>query len=287
VKLSKALEGYFLTIASDGYSPVTVKNYRWFLSHFMREVGDKELPAITTDDLRRFLNAYRDSGRAGASVAMYWCAIRSFYNFAEKELNAPRPDLAIKQPRYLSNQKQPFTRDEVKKLLTGCRSARNKALVLFLLDTGVRASECARLTVNDVDLNTGAVQVIPYLSGAKSRGRIVYISRATRSILWKYIETRANTFGLFTTVKGSALDRNDIANILNRLGNKCGIPRVRPHRFRHTFAIEYLRNGGDVFTLKTLLGHSSLDMVKRYLAIAQVDVESAHRRASPVEKWGL
>jgi integrase/recombinase XerD len=78
-----------------------------------------------------------------------------------------------------------------------------------------------------------------------------------------------------------------LRQVINALGEKAGVNHSYPHRFRHTFAITYLRSGGDVFTLQILLGHSSLDMVRRYALVAEIDAERVHRKASPADNWRL
>ena len=83
------------------------------------------------------------------------------------------------------------------------------------------------------------------------------------------------------------MGENTIRHLLRNLGERANVKDVHPHRFRHTFSIEFLRNGGDVYSLQRLLGHSTLPMCLRYLALAQADIEKAHRRASPADNWRL
>jgi len=92
---------------------------------------------------------------------------------------------------------------------------------------------------------------------------------------------------LIVGTKRDPLTTAGLLRLIKRLGERAGIPGAHPHRFRHTFAINFLRNGGKVFELQYLLGHTTLEMVQRYLKLSQVDLEEAHRRASPVTNWNL
>jgi integrase len=83
------------------------------------------------------------------------------------------------------------------------------------------------------------------------------------------------------------IDRRVLTKHLKRLGERAGVTGVNAHRFRHTFATEYIRRGGDIITLQKLLGHASMDMVLRYLHLVRADVAAAHRRSSPADGWKL
>jgi integrase/recombinase XerD len=165
---------------------------------------------------------------------------------------------------------------------------RDKAIVLVLLDTGIRVSELARLKLDDINFKTGALHIRPFGSGRKTKGMTVFLGKSARSALWLYVAERIDDKdNLFITMKQKPMNRNSIRQIVNNLGVRAGITRAYPHRFRHTFAIQFLRNGGDIFSLQRILGHSSLVMVKEYVRLANVDIQQAHLLASPVDRWGL
>lgn len=339
IKLSQAIEGFILFKQVAGLSPYSIRNYtldlRRLLAYFQL---DPPLNSITADQLRAFLYAFQTTQLEPAGVAPrrarlpsaktianLHTTLSSFWTWAVaesyadhhlmREVDTPHPATAIIQP---------FSREEVQALLksvefttpwTTCpriRSSRppaivrrDRALILFLLDTGVRAAELCALTIGDVDLKSGSAVVVgkSRLNAGQGKRRVVQFGNQTRKALWEYTihrdppssplpppPGRGPGWGLgpfFTTSDGRPLDRRHLATHLRRLGARAGISNVHPHRFRHTFAITYLRNGGDVFTLQQLLGHSSLDICRRYLAIAQADCATVHRRAGPVDNWNL
>ena len=109
--------------------------------------------------------------------------------------------------------------------------------------------------------------------------------------LWRYLAERepepTADDPLFVSLDRYPMDRSSISHMLRELGKRAGVAKVHPHRFRHTMALWFLRNGGDVFSLQRILGHSTLDMVRQYVALAEADAVSAHRRASPADNWRL
>lgn len=319
MRLSQAVDGFLIARTADGYSINTLNIYRHHLKQMEDYLNDPALESITPQDVQRFFAWLRDGyvpqrsdgnmrPLAPSTLNNAWCAIRSFYNWSLAELGVERPDANLKQPRFERPQVTPFSLDEIKRLLGAAEytapatterrrpfrmrrptALRDRALVLVLLDTGLRVSECARLRVRDVTLETGQVYVMAHGTGRKTKSRHVYLGKAARKAVWRYLAQREHhpDDPLFVTVEGRPMDRHSIRLVFRRLGKRAEISGVYPHRFRHTFAITYLRNGGDVFTLQRLLGHSTLDMVRRYLALADADAATAHRLASPVDRWHL
>jgi site-specific recombinase XerD len=90
---------------------------------------------------------------------------------------------------------------------------------------------------------------------------------------------------IFLSKTHERINRHLVRHMLKRCGHRAGVTGVHPHRFRHTFAIEYLRGGGNPYALPGIMGHSSMDMTFYYMKIAQVDIQTFHNAAYPVSRW--
>jgi integrase/recombinase XerD len=315
MKLSKALEGFLLAKSADGLSTNTLDIYRWALDKLLLFLGDTEVEDITTDDLRRWFiwlrEEYKPRGiRAKerlsiASIQDAWRALKSFYTWAKRDLGLSRMD-DIKRPLGESPPVVPLSEDEIKALLKATEhyhftrkgqpvkakrrnAARNVAILMTLLDTGIRVGELTRLTISEVNVSTGEMVIKPFGSGRKSHGRIVYLGKVARKAIWRYLADRDVQPGdlLFLSDDERPMTRGSVLQMFIHLGQAAKVAHVHPHRFRHTFAIQFLRNGGNAFILQKLLGHKSLEMVKRYLRIVNEDAQQAMQTASPADRWHL
>ncbi len=154
---------------------------------------------------------------------------------------------------------------------------------MMMLDTGLRVSELVHLKPTDIDMETGSVTVT---HGKGGKQRVVRIGFKTQKALWRYIKRWRHGYsdGLFLNRSSEPLDVRGVTLMVRRISKEAGVEGVHVHRLRHTFAISFLRTGGDVFTLQYLLGHSTLQMVQRYLqSLNADDAMNAHRRFSPMD----
>jgi len=313
-KLAHLLTGFYLAKQAEGCSPNTIIEYKKDFAHFARwcEAQGKTDPAtMTASDLRGFLAHLRTEpnghGRPLAAKTVYncWVALRSFYRWLSEETGKPNPMATVPAPKAPEPVIEPLTREEVAAILKACDGTReantkgratfsmrrdtglrDRAVVMLLLDSGLRASELCALAVGDIDLATGRIMVH---KGKGGKGRIVYLGKMARRAVWKYLAGRKPSPDepLFLTREGRALTPDRLVKLFANLGDRAGVANLHPHRLRHTFATEFLRNGGNLLGLQRLLGHSSLEMVRRYASIAEADLAKAHETGSPADRWRL
>ncbi len=200
----------------------------------------------------------------------------------------------------------PLTHDEIAALTEACdytarwrtmdtaserHTARRDRLILkVLVDTGIRAQELCDILIKHVSLAQKSI-IIPHGKGDKFR--VVHFGSRTSKLLWEDLDDRKASMKptdyLFAVddEHHRPLSRDSLRRLVQRLGERAGVANVHPHRFRHTFATEYLRNGGQMLALKDLLGQSDCEMVEHYAHFVQADVKRDHQSASPVDNWKM
>lgn len=218
----------------------------------------------------------------------YYRVLHAFSVWLQKEgFVADNPVARIDPPRTDRSVIQALRPIEVETLLRACSAksplhVRNKAIICMLLDTGLRISELASVQLNDIDTKTGVIMV---RHGKGGKQRVVRIGLKAQNAVWRYVSMyrHGDSDALFLKHCGKPLGVEGMKMMLRRLARRTGI-KVFGHKMRHTFAISYLRNGGDVFTLQYLLGHSALQMTQRYLqSLSAEDAMIAHKRFSPLD----
>ena len=296
--IAQLVETYLTACEVEGKSPRTIRGYGATLHKFVDIVERHDMPrdveAFTVPDVYAYLAVLRERTISRAYQHRLHREVKTFFSWC-KRLDKVPDNVFARVPIVKLEQQiiQPFSPEEIRALLSCIKrknkaGARNYALVLFLLDTGVRASECVSVRLDDVDWENGRVRV---LHGKGQKQRWVGLGADAQAALRDYISRiRGEAAGpLFLSTKSGEGIRSLVLNtLLRRLGTKAAVTKVHPHRFRHTFATWAIRSQAREIDVQSLLGHSSLTMVQRYArTYSSEQAVLAHGGFSPVGQLGI
>ena len=302
VSIEQLVEQYLIYLGDQRCTVATVRWHRYHLSRFAAwAVAHTAAPYPVDwehDDqdrlvFRRYLSEVsrqtttRGRQRSAASLKSVHSSLRSFcrWLYATRRLET---DLlaGASSPRLPQTLKETFAPDEIERLLAAAAAysrnpRRDVALVRFMLDTGCRATEVCGLIADDIDWTRRQAKVV----GKGGKERFVFFSLGVADAMRRYrTEERLDRTPYFfeseASTDGAPLTPSGLLSLCKRLGQHAGV-RANPHKFRHTFAITYLRAGGDVFALQKRLGHSQLAMSEHYAKHVTEDLRREHDEHSP------
>jgi integrase/recombinase XerD len=291
--LKGLIDLYLLRSQVEGKSPNTLKAYAWTLKRFAEIAEEESFP----QDVARITPAHiyvylgRFAHLSPESRHRYHREVSCFFNSLQTMGYLEHSPFAhIKKVRLPQKIVQPFSPDEVLRLLACCdpgtpAGARDRAMVLILLDTGIRVGELVKVELSDLDLEAQRLRI---LYGKGNKQRVVAFGEDCRKALFHYLESyrRYRPGRLFVSMKGkSPLQPNAVKQVLRRLGRQAAVSKVHAHRFRHTFATWAIEQDARELDVQYLLGHSTPDMVRRYSATYNSEKAArAHHLFSPAAR---
>ena len=308
----EACAEFLADLKLQNLSPRTIEWYGYVLEPFSRWLAETtagdDPASVTEPHVRAFLEQMKSQGAAGRKpvgpgrLNQYRAGLKSFFDWlCEHSYAAHNPAAGVPKMREPRRVIHTLDADQVRALLEQpdlrrMIGHRDRCFLLLLLDTGLRLSEALGLRVETVDLEVGTAKVL----GKGSKERVVGLSAGLVSELRAYLRRRQQALEdighpecpwLFPSNVGSRLCAKTVEQFVRRYGVAAGIDptrvRLSPHTLRHTYAVTFVRSGGDPFTLQKVLGHSSLDTSRRYCNLAGEDVQRRMRDFSPVAALGL
>jgi integrase/recombinase XerD len=290
--LQQSLDAFVRAKSAENCTKKTLAFYRERLSLFIRYLAGEGIERLADVD-RGVCNAFFDYLEQGTSynpggrhaifratkTLLGWMEASTSGDYASPMWHFPGPRLQIEPIKGVEMK----VVDLMAAVADGVNKKRDVALLYFLADTGVRAQELCDLNVEDIDFVTGLVTI---RKGKWRKRRTVVMGFKVKKLLRAYLKTRFDAHGnapLFETDEGVKMAYTCLRGVVRRLSERAGVEEPGLHGFRRLFAVTMHRNGVDDITIARFMGHSTTEVLKRYLAEDEMDLAQAHRRGSPVD----
>jgi integrase/recombinase XerC/integrase/recombinase XerD len=292
MNLSAATEEFMIDQQVRGNSPRTVQGYRQKLGMFMRFTGDVPIEEISLALCKRYYLHLSEKGNTSTTTQTYIRALRAFLTWCFNEgYTVEDIPARFKLPKAQRKVIDVLTDEEVRRLfacfnLRDWFGIRNYAICALMLDSGLRLNEVVSLEWGNVHVPEGYAIV----NGKGNKQRMVPLGLMTKKVLIRYLAVLALKHSienektpLFVKDTLIPIKQSTVTQLFRKLKIKAGIPRLRPHLLRHSFATRYLENGGDIYSLQQILGHTSLEMVKKYVHLIPSKTVVCFPQFSPLD----
>lgn len=295
MELTVVGEQFDAHLRAHGRSEKTVIHYqdsRKLLVRFLTETGrDPHLEAITTQSLNEFavwlrttpLQKIRRGTTQRSEVGVHGALTdtKAFLRYLSDEEILTRP-VKVPMPK-LPYQLYPVLTDaELERIFASAElspkteiGARNRALVAFMLDTGVRLSEVAGLELANLDLKAGEARI----RGKGQKERLVFFSDGAKEALRGWMNIRGIEPGPVFWLSAAG-----IRMVLFRIKRQTGLKQLSAHQLWHTCFTNLVRSNVDLHTVKRLAGHASVTTTESYLAKSGEDMKAKYKSASPFDR---
>lgn len=287
--LKEAIEEFFIEQTVRGNSEKTVQAYRYSLSYFLDFATNIPLEEVTLSLCRKYFLALHERGISSVTVQTYIRQLRAFVNwlYLEEKITenickkfrlpkAERPTIDVLTDEEIGRLFAVFPTEDF-------LDVRNRAIMALFLDSGIRLSEL--VTIRRACLHIAERYVI--VDGKGRKQRAVPFGNTARDELARYARRLPpGTRYFFLKEDGSPISIVTMKDLFRDLKEQTRIERLHAHLLRHTFATRYLENGGNIYALQSILGHTSLEMVKRYLHLATAQIHREFVNFSPLDRYG-
>ncbi len=287
IRVADLIQLHELDSRARRLSPRTIGFYQYHLTRFCKWADDPRLADVGAAQLRGYLVAMQEQGLSPQTIHGTARALKTVFRFAVREgLLDVTPMEQVRMPQLPKRILPALEPAEARALLDGCECERDRAAILFLLDTGLRASEFLALDGGDVDIRAGIVRV---RSGKGGKARLVYLGAQAQKAVAKYylaVGKPGNSEPAFRSLRnGGRLSDSGLRQLVERAGRRAYLGQIGPHMLRRTFALWSLRAGMNIYALARLMGHADIQVLRQYLALVENDLAAAHARYGAVDQW--
>lgn len=273
---ARILKRYCACLLVDGKSKKTVEAYRVTLVK-LAECLKKNYTDMDTYDLRYFLACSKDNGNSDRTLENKRANISAFFQWLVlDEVIDKNPCAKIKPIKCTEKVRTAFSQVEIDALRSACKTPKERALIEFLLSSGLRVSELCDVKVSDIDFNSLSVHV---RHGKGAKERVTYIDDLTKTHLQRYLMARSEDgVFLFYNKNHDQFASGGVRFVLKTIEKRAKVTNVHPHRFRRTFATNLSKRGMGIQEIQKLLGHANINTTMEYIHTDDSVVHNSYRK---------